>query len=90
MDHYAADAAAVVQHLDLRNAVHIGHSTGGGEATRYVARHGEPNGRVIPARSRFDLHDPGVGAERGDAAGLGEETVPSLARGISDGVVVVE
>jgi non-heme chloroperoxidase len=44
MDHYAADAAAVVQHLDLRNAVHIGHSTGGGEATRYVARHG--NGRV--------------------------------------------
>jgi len=40
MDHYAADAAAVVEHLDLRNAVHIGHSTGGGEATRYVARHG--------------------------------------------------
>jgi non-heme chloroperoxidase len=46
MDHYAADAAAVVEHLDLRNAVHIGHSTGGGEATRYVARHGGPNGRV--------------------------------------------
>jgi len=44
MDHYAADAAAVVQHLNLRNAVHIGHSTGGGEATRYVARHGR--GRV--------------------------------------------
>lgn len=40
MDHYAADAAAVVEHLDLRNAVHIGHSTGGGEAARYVARHG--------------------------------------------------
>jgi non-heme chloroperoxidase len=46
MDHYAADAAAVVEHLDLRNAVHIGHSTGGGEATRYVARHGQPKGRV--------------------------------------------
>ena len=46
MDHYAADASAVVEHLDLRNAVHIGHSTGGGEATRYVARHGQPNGRV--------------------------------------------
>jgi len=46
MDHYAADAAAVVQHLDLRNAIHIGHSTGGGEATRYVARHGQPQGRV--------------------------------------------
>ncbi|MDS7598499.1 alpha/beta hydrolase [Agrobacterium tumefaciens] len=41
MDHYAADAAAVVEHLDLRNAVHIGHSTGGGEATRYVAKHGK-------------------------------------------------
>ncbi|MBY0114358.1 MAG: alpha/beta hydrolase [Phycisphaerales bacterium] len=40
MDHYAADVAAVVEHLDLRNAVHIGHSTGGGEAARYVARHG--------------------------------------------------
>lgn len=46
MDHYAADAAAVVQHLDLREAVHIGHSTGGGEVARYVARHGEPQGRV--------------------------------------------
>jgi len=46
MDHYAADAAAVVEHLDLRNAIHIGHSTGGGEATHYVARHGQPQGRV--------------------------------------------
>jgi len=44
MDHYAADVAAVVEHLDLRNAIHVGHSTGGGEATRYVARHGR--GRV--------------------------------------------
>lgn len=44
MDHYAADIAAVVGHLDLRNAIHVGHSTGGGEATRYVARHGR--GRV--------------------------------------------
>ena len=44
MDHYAADIAAVVEHLDLRNAIHVGHSTGGGEATRYVARHGK--GRV--------------------------------------------
>ncbi|CAO4194146.1 alpha/beta fold hydrolase [Methylorubrum extorquens] len=49
MDHYAADAAAVVEHLDLRNAIHIGHSTGGGEAARYVARHGEPAGRAAKA-----------------------------------------
>lgn len=47
MDHYAADAAAVVGHLALRDAVHIGHSTGGGEVTRYVARHGK--GRVAKA-----------------------------------------
>jgi non-heme chloroperoxidase len=49
MDNYAADAAAVVQHLDLHNAVHIGHSTGGGEVARYVARFGEPQGRVTKA-----------------------------------------
>jgi non-heme chloroperoxidase len=47
MDHYAADLAAVVAHLDLHDAVHIGHSTGGGEVTRYVARHGA--GRVAKA-----------------------------------------
>ncbi|USV59474.1 alpha/beta fold hydrolase [Aeromonas encheleia] len=44
MDTYAADVAALAQHLDLKNAVHIGHSTGGGEVARYVARHGA--GRV--------------------------------------------
>lgn len=49
MDHYAADAAAVVEHLDLRNAIHIGHSTGGGEVARYVAQHGQPQGRVAKA-----------------------------------------
>ena len=41
MDHYADDLAAVTAHLDLRGAVHIGHSTGGGEVVRYIARHGE-------------------------------------------------
>jgi non-heme chloroperoxidase len=49
MDHYAADAAAVAEHLDLRNAIHIGHSTGGGEVARYVAKFGEPRGRVAKA-----------------------------------------
>lgn len=49
MDHYAADAAAVTEQLDLRNAVHIGHSTGGGEVARYVAQHGLPQGRVAKA-----------------------------------------
>jgi non-heme chloroperoxidase len=41
MDHYADDLAAVVGHLDLHDAVHVGHSTGGGEVVRYLARHGE-------------------------------------------------
>ncbi|WP_099025062.1 alpha/beta fold hydrolase [Mycolicibacterium palauense] len=41
MDHYADDLAALTEHLDLREAVHIGHSTGGGEVVRYLARHGE-------------------------------------------------
>lgn len=49
MDHYAADAAAVFEHLDLRDAVHIGHSTGGGEVARYVAQYGQPQGRVAKA-----------------------------------------
>ncbi|MDS9468880.1 alpha/beta hydrolase [Paracoccus sp. MBLB3053] len=49
MDHYAADAFSVVEALDLRGVVHIGHSTGGGEVARYVARHGEPAGRVAKA-----------------------------------------
>lgn len=41
MDHYADDVAAVVNHLGVQKAVHVGHSTGGGEVIHYVARHGE-------------------------------------------------
>jgi non-heme chloroperoxidase len=41
MDHYADDLAALTAHLDLKNAIHVGHSTGGAEVTRYLARHGE-------------------------------------------------
>jgi non-heme chloroperoxidase len=41
MDHYADDLATVTAHLDLENAIHVGHSTGGGEVVRYLARHGE-------------------------------------------------
>src|SRR5436190_8238836 len=47
MDTYAADVAALVAELNLRDAIHVGHSTGGGEVTRYVARHGK--GRVAKA-----------------------------------------
>ena len=41
MDHYADDLAAVTRHLDLKDVIHIGHSTGGGEVVHYLARHGE-------------------------------------------------
>ena len=47
MDHYADDLAALTTHLNLKNAIHVGHSTGGGEVARYIARHGE--GRVAKA-----------------------------------------
>ncbi|HAV4218047.1 TPA: alpha/beta hydrolase [Acinetobacter baumannii] len=43
MDHYADDVAEVVKHLNIKNAIHIGHSTGGGEVVRYIARHGQDN-----------------------------------------------
>ena len=41
MDHYADDLAALSAHLNLKNAIHVGHSTGGGEVVHYIARHGE-------------------------------------------------
>jgi non-heme chloroperoxidase len=41
MDHYADDLAVVIAHLDLKRVIHVGHSTGGGEVVRYLARHGE-------------------------------------------------
>ena len=47
MDHYADDLAALTAELDLKEAVHVGHSTGGGEVVRYIARHG--TGRVAKA-----------------------------------------
>jgi non-heme chloroperoxidase len=48
MDTYAADVAALTTHLDLKHAVHVGHSTGGGEVARYVAQYGQ-NERVAKA-----------------------------------------
>ena len=63
MDTYAADVARSSTALDLRDAIHVGHSTGGGEATRYVARHGK--GRVGEAR-----------ADRRGAADHGEDRRP--------------
>jgi non-heme chloroperoxidase len=41
MDHYADDLAALTEHLNVKDAIHVGHSTGGGEVVRYLGRHGE-------------------------------------------------
>ena len=49
MDHYASDTSAVVERLNLKNAIHVGHSTGGGQVARYVAKFGQPQGRVAKA-----------------------------------------
>jgi non-heme chloroperoxidase len=51
MDHYAADLAALTEHLNLTNAIHVGHSTGGGEVVHYIARHQErvAKGAIISA-----------------------------------------
>jgi len=67
MDHYADDLAALTTHLDLRDAVHIGHSTGGGEVVRYLARHGESRAAkavliaaVPPLMVRTDANPDGL------------------------------
>ncbi|MET0718427.1 MAG: alpha/beta hydrolase [Pseudoxanthomonas sp.] len=67
MDTYAADVAELAAHLDLRNAIHVGHSTGGGEAARYVAKHGAGRvaklvliGAVPPLLVKTDANPGGV------------------------------
>ena len=67
MDHYADDLAAVVEALDLTEAIHVGHSTGGGEVVRYLARHGEERAAkavlisaVPPIMVKTDDHPGGI------------------------------
>ena len=70
MDHYADDLAAVTEHLDLRHAIHVGHSTGGGEVVRYIARHGESRvakavliSSVLPLMVQTDANPGGLPKE---------------------------
>jgi non-heme chloroperoxidase len=61
MDHYAADLAQLTEALDLRDAIHVGHSTGGGEVARYLGRHGESRvskAALISAVTPFMLKTP--------------------------------
>jgi non-heme chloroperoxidase len=69
MDHYAADLAALTAHLDLHNAVHVGHSTGGGEVVHYVARHQERVAKAVlisavpPLLAKTDTNPDGIPPE---------------------------
>lgn len=67
MDTYADDLAALVEKLDLKNAIHVGHSTGGGEVARYIGRHGTKRvakavliGSVTPLMIRTDTNPSGL------------------------------
>ena len=67
MDHYADDLADLTQHLDLHDAIHIGHSAGGGEVARYLGRHGESRvakvvlvSAVTPSVLQTDANPAGV------------------------------
>ncbi|MGA1860751.1 alpha/beta hydrolase [Azospirillum sp. 11R-A] len=70
LDHYADDLAAVTEALDLKNAVHVGHSTGGGEVARYIGRHGVSRvakavliGAITPIMVKTDWNPDGVPME---------------------------
>jgi non-heme chloroperoxidase len=67
MDHYADDLAGLTQHLDLHDAIHVGHSAGGGEVARYIGRHGEARvakvaliSAVTPSVLQTDANPAGV------------------------------
>lgn len=70
MDHYADDLAELVQALDLRDAIHVGHSTGGGEVVRYIGRHGTSRvakavliGAIPPLMLKTDANPGGLPIE---------------------------
>jgi len=81
MDHYADDLAALTAHLDLKYAIHVGHSTGGGEVTHSLARHGES--RVAKA-VLIDAVPPIMVKTSANPGGLPIEVFDGLRRSLAD------
>jgi len=85
MDTYADDLAELVQHLDLKDAIHVGHSTGGGEVARYIARHGTSRvakavliGAVPPLMVKTDANPGGLPLSAFDQIRAGVQADRSL------------
>ena len=81
MNHYADDLAALTAHLDLKNAIHVGHSTGGGEVAHYLGRHGES--RVAKA-VLIDAVPPLVVKTSANPGGLPMEVFDGLRKSLAD------
>ena len=80
MDTYAADVAAVTLHLGLRNAVHIGHSTGGGEVIRYVAKYG--SGGQVAKAVLIGAIPPKLGKSSSNPDGVPPEVIDGIRAGV--------
>jgi non-heme chloroperoxidase len=93
MDTYAADSAALVAHLDLKNAIHVGHSTGGGEVARYVAQYGGDGqvakaaliSAITPVMLKSDKNPGGLPMEVFDAFRAGMANRAQFYRDIPEG-----
>jgi len=81
MDHYADDLAAVVTHLDLKNAIHVGHSTGGGEVAHYLGRHGESRAAMAVLISAVP---PLLVKTPGNPGGTPMEVFDGLRKGVAE------
>ena len=81
MDHYADDLAALTAHLDLKNAIHVGHSTGGGEVAHYLGRHGESR---VAAAALISAVPPIMVKTQANPGGLPIEVFDGLRKALAD------